>query len=276
MKINQILSKTGKYIFLVFIILVSLIPFLWCAMSSFKTQSEILSSAFALPRSPSFKNYIGAFTLTPLARYFVNSFVITSFCVVLGCIFLNMGAYVFARFEFKGKNQLYTLITLAMLIPSTAIIFPVFLIMNKTGLYDTKSGLVIVYLAIAMPTAVYVMRSFYLTIPKELEEAAYIDGAGFYRTYFSIMMPLSKPGMATAAILIFLSSWNDFLYALMLTSGNNARTIPVALNQLQSSMGGNYGQIFAACTIIVLPSIILYFCLQKKIEVALLTGAVKG
>ena len=115
-----------------------------------------------------------------------------------------------------------------------------------------------------------------MTIPKELEEAAYMDGSGFYKTFFLVMIPLSKPGIATAAILIYLCAWNDFLYALMLTSGDSSRTIPVALNQLQSSMGGNYGQIFAACTVIVLPSILIYLCLQKQIETALLAGAVKG
>lgn len=276
MKIRRALLTITRYVFLGFILVISIVPFLWCFMSAFKSKKEILSSAFALPNKFSFENFSGAFEMAPLGQYFMNSTIITFFCIVLGCLFISMGAYVFARFEFKGKDKLYSLIALALLIPSTAIILPVFLFMNKAGLYDTKGGLVLVYLAISMPTVIYVMRSFFLTIPKEVEEAAYIDGANFYRTYFSIIIPLSKPGLATCAILIYLCSWNDFLYALMLTSGNKARTIPVALAQLQSAMGGNYGQIFAACTIIVLPSIIIYFCLQKKIETALMAGAIKG
>ena len=187
-----------------------------------------------------------------------------------------MSAYVFARFEFKGKYFLFALIGMSMLVPTSALIFPVYKLMNAMNLYNTKSGLVLVYMAIAMPAVLFVLRSYFLTIPREMEEAARIDGSGFLRTFITIMLPLVKPAMATAAILIFMASWNDFIYNLMLSSGNNARNVSVALSQFLSMFGSDYGQLFAASFVVVLPSILLYCLLQKRIESALLAGAVKG
>lgn len=276
MKAGQIIGKLGRIVFLVFIIAISTVPLLWTLVSSFKTNKEIMDSAFSLPASINLDNYIMAFKYSPLGTYFWNTFIITVFCIFFGLIIFSMSAYVFARFEFKGKNFLFALIGMSMLVPTSALIFPVYKLMNAMNLYNTKSGLVLVYMAIAMPSVLFVLRSYFLTIPKEMEEAARIDGSGFMRTYITIMLPLVKPAMATAAILIFMASWNDFIYNLMLSSGNNARNVSVALSQFLSMFGSDYGQLFAASFIVVLPSILLYCLLQKRIESALLAGAVKG
>lgn len=276
MKAGQIIGKLGRIVFLVFIIAISTVPLLWTLVSSFKTNKEIMDSAFSLPASINLDNYIMAFKYSPLGTYFWNTFIITVFCIFFGLIIFSMSAYVFARFEFKGKNFLFALIGMSMLVPTSALIFPVYKLMNAMNLYNTKSGLVLVYMAIAMPAVLFVLRSYFLTIPKEMEEAARIDGSGFMRTYITIMLPLVKPAMATAAILIFMASWNDFIYNLMLSSGNNARNVSVALSQFLSMFGSDYGQLFAASFIVVLPSILPYCLLQKRIESALLAGAVKG
>ena len=276
MKAGQIIGKLGRIVFLVFIIAISTVPLLWTLVSSFKTNKEIMDSAFSLPASINLDNYIMAFKFSPLGTYFWNTFIINVFCIFFGLIIFSMSAYVFARFEFKGKNFLFALIGMSMLVPTSALIFPVYKLMNAMNLYNTKSGLVLVYMSIAMPAVLFVLRSYFLTIPKEMEEAARIDGSGFMRTYITIMLPLVKPAMATAAILIFMASWNDFIYNLMLSSGNNARNVSVALSQFLSMFGSDYGQLFAASFIVVLPSILLYCLLQKRIESALLAGAVKG
>ena len=276
MKAGQIIGKLGRIVFLVFIIAISTVPLLWTLVSSFKTNKEIMDSAFSLPVSINLDNYIMAFKYSPLGTYFWNTFIITVFCIFFGLIIFSMSAYVFARFEFKGKNFLFALIGMSMLVPTSALIFPVYKLMNAMNLYNTKSGLVLVYMAIAMPAVLFVLRSYFLTIPREMEEAARIDGSGFLRTFITIMLPLVKPAMATAAILIFMASWNDFIYNLMLSSGNNARNVSVALSQFLSMFGSDYGQLFAASFIVVLPSILLYCLLQKRIESALLAGAVKG
>lgn len=276
MRISRILVKLFKFVFLAFIITISAAPLIWTLISSFKTNSEILSSAFSLPSSLSLENYVMAFTYSPLASYFINTVIITGASIIVGLLLFSMSGYVFARFDFGGKKVLLSMLGLAMLIPTSALIFPIYNLMTSLGLYNTKGGLVLVYLAISMPAVLYVLRSYFMTIPKEMEEAARIDGAGFGRIYFSIMLPLAKPALSTGAILIFLASWNDFLYNLMLSSGNNARTVSVALSQFLSMFGINYGQLFAASFIVVLPSIIIYSLFQKSIESALLAGAVKG
>lgn len=276
MKAGQNIGKLGRIVFLVFIIAISTVPLLWTLVSSFKTNKEIMDSAFSLPVSINLDNYIMAFKYSPLGTYFWNTFIITVFCIFLGLIIFSMSAYVFARFEFKGKNFLFALIGMSMLVPTSALIFPVYKLMNAMNLYNTKSGLVLVYMAIAMPAILFVLRSYFLTIPREMEEAARIDGSGFLRTFITIMLPLVKPAMATAAILIFMASWNDFIYNLMLSSGNNARNVSVALSQFLSMFGSDYGQLFAASFVVVLPSVLLYCLLQKRIESALLAGAVKG
>ena len=276
MQAGQIIGKLGRIVFLVFIIAISTVPLLWTLVSSFKTNKEIMDSAFSLPVSINLDNYIMAFKYSPLGTYFWNTFIITVFCIFFGLIIFSMSAYVFARFEFKGKNFLFALIGMSMLVPTSALIFPVYKLMNAMNLYNTKSGLVLVYMAIAMPAVLFVLRSYFLTIPREMEEAARIDGSGFLRTFITIMLPLVKPAMATAAILIFMASWNDFIYNLMLSSGNNARNVSVALSQFLSMFGSDYGQLFAASFVVVLPSILLYCLLQKRIESALLAGAVKG
>ena len=276
MKAGQIIGKLGRIVFLVFIIAISTVPLLWTLVSSFKTNKEIMDSAFSLPVSINLDNYIMAFKYSPLGTYFWNTFIITVFCIFFGLIIFSMSAYVFARFEFKGKNFLFALIGMSMLVPTSELIFPVYKLMNAINLYNTKSGLVLVYMAIAMPAVLFVLRSYFLTIPREMEEAARIDGSGFLRTFITIMLPLVKPAMATAAILIFMASWNDFIYNLMLSSGNNARNVSVALSQFLSMFGSDYGQLFAASFVVVLPSILLYCLLQKRIESALLAGAVKG
>lgn len=276
MKAGQIIGKLGRIVFLVFIIAISTVPLLWTLVSSFKTNKEIMDSAFSLPVSINLDNYIMAFKYSPLGTYFWNTFIITVFCIFFGLIIFSMSAYVFARFEFKGKNFLFALIGMSMLVPTSALIFPVYKLMNAMNLYNTKSGLVLVYMAIAMPAVLFVLRSYFLTNPREMEEAARIDGSGFLRTFITIMLPLVKPAMATAAILIFMASWNDFIYNLMLSSGNNARNVSVALSQFLSMFGSDYGQLFAASFVVVLPSILLYCLLQKRIESALLAGAVKG
>lgn len=269
-------GKALRYIFLIFIILISVVPILWTLVSSFKSNEEIMNSAFSLPSALRFDNYIMAFKYSPLAGYFINTLIITAFCILFGLLVCSMSAYVFARFDFKGKGLLYSMLAMSMLIPTSALVFPIYKLMNALGLYNTKAGMVLVYMAISMPAVIFVLRSYFLTIPKELDEAARIDGAGFVRIYATIMIPLAKPAMATGAILIYMASWNDFLYDLMLSSGNNARTVSVALSQFLSMFGSDYGQLFAASFVVVLPSIILYCLLQKRIESALLAGAVKG
>ena len=162
------------------------------------------------------------------------------------------------------------------MLPSQAISQPLFAIFQKLGIFDTKLGLIIVYSAMGIPMSFFVMVSYYKTISTALEESAYIDGATFIQTFLHIILPLAKPGLVTIAMIQFINIWNEFYFALMLTSGDRARTVPIALNYYMGTFANNYSALFAAVVMTVLPTIILFILLQRQVMESLTAGAVKG
>ncbi len=267
--------KIVKYLVLIIFVVISIGPLLWAFMSSFKTYSEINSSAFSIPSHINFKNYVDAFKYAPIAKFFLNSATIVFVSVLVTVIVVCMCAYVVSRFEFKGKLIITLLISASLLLPAQAISQPLFNLLKTLGLFDTKAGLELVYSAMGIPISFFVMVSFYKTIPLALEESAYIDGAGFFRTFVQIILPLAKPGIATIVILQFINTWNEFYYALVLTSGNKARTVPIALNYYMGTFANNYSAMFAAVVMTVLPTILVFVFAQNQIIESLTAGAVK-
>ncbi len=266
----------GRYLFMGLCSLVALFPIVWVIMSSFKTNAEILSSGIGLPSSLNPDGYIAALTISPILKYFANSVVITVITTVLNVLFLAMAAYVFARSRFRGKNLLYFILSLSLVMPTTALLQPVYSVVNTMGLYDTKMGLILVYTAINMPMSLLILRGTFQSIPRALEEAAYLDGAGFLRTFFQIMLPCAKGGLTSAAVLTFLNSWNEFTFALMLTNGQDARTLPLSLSYFTAQFSFNYTAMFAAVTIAVIPSIVVFAVFQEQVVSSLTAGSVKG
>lgn len=266
----------GKYLFMGLCSLVALFPIVWVIMSSFKTNAEILSNGIGLPSSLSPDGYISALTISPILKYFGNSVIITVITTVLNVLFLAMAAYVFARARFRGKNLLYFILSLSLVVPTTALLQPVYSVVNTMGLYDTKMGLILVYTAINMPMSLLILRGTFQSIPRALEEAAYLDGAGFLRTFFQIVMPCAKGGLTSAAVLTFLNSWNEFTFALMLTNGQDARTLPLSLSYFTAQFSFNYTAMFAAVTIAVIPSMIVFAVFQEQVVSSLTAGSVKG
>ena len=195
---------------------------------------------------------------------------------MLNVLFLAMAAYVFARSRFRGKNLLYFILSLSLVVPTTALLQPVYSVVNTMGLYDTKMGLILVYTAINMPMSLLILRGTFQSIPRALEEAAYLDGAGFLRTFFQIMLPCAKGGLTSAAVLTFLNSWNEFTFALMLTNGQDARTLPLSLSYFTAQFSFNYTAMFAAVTIAVIPSIVVFAVFQEQVVSSLTAGSVKG
>jgi len=272
----SLLLRFIKYSFVVFILLISLGPFVWVLISSFKTNAEILSSNIGLPKQLRMSNYLNAFKLAPLAQFYVNSAIVATFGTLLNITILSMSAYVIARFDFKSKKILVPIFSLALLIPGAALLQPLYLTTTALGLYDKLIGLIIVYAGFGLPTSLYILTSYFLTIPKELEESSYLDGAGFVKTFASIVLPVSKPGIVTSAVLQFLLCWSEFQFALTLTTGNKSRTLPLALYYFKSQFGSNYGVMFAATVIVIIPSIIVFVLLQRQVISGLTAGAVKG
>ncbi len=187
-----------------------------------------------------------------------------------------MAACAVARFSFKAKGFIVNMLSVSLLLPMVALIHPIYTIIGKMGLYNTKSYLIFVYMALGLPTTLFIMRSYFLSIPSSIEEAAYIDDSSFINTYLKIVLPIAKPGLASAAVLQFLMAWNEFLYALILTKDENSRTLPLALNYFKSQFSLDYGAMFAAIVVVIVPSIIIYVLLQEQVVDSLAAGSVKG
>jgi raffinose/stachyose/melibiose transport system permease protein len=263
-------------VFLILIVFVSIGPFLWVLSSSVKTNREILTFSFRFTNGVHWQNYRNAFRIAPIVRYFKNSVFITFMGMLLNLMFMSMAAYVLSRFEFRGRNIVRGLFSMGLLIPGAALLLPLYISVKAVGLYNNVWGLILVYTAFGMPTSVFVMASYFLTIPKEMEESAYMDGAGFFKTFSTIILPLARPAFATAGIMQFLLCWNEFQFALTLTTGHEARTLPVALYYFKSAFASDYGAMFAAIVLVSLPSIIVYIVLQKQVVSGLASGSVKG
>ena len=276
MKTTPKFWRVLRFLFLGFFVVISIGPLIWIIMSSFKSNKEILSSAFALPSSFSLSGYKAALDMAPIFKFYGNSIIISVLSTLLNVVVVSMAAYVLARHKFKGSTFVTLLLSVSLLIPTAALLMPIYKIMTALGLFDTRTGLILVYAALGLPTSLFIFKSYFQSIPKELEEAACIDGAGFFRTFFVIVFPLAKPGLATGAILQFLTSWNEFMFALILTKSTSVRTLPLALNYFTSQFSFNYTAMFAALTMVILPSIIIYILLQEQITSSMVEGSVKG
>ena len=270
------ISKVLKYIFMIFIIGISVGPIFWAFISSFKTYAEINSSALSWPSHFSLDNYVAAFKFAPIGKDFLNSVIIVGSSVLVTVALVAMCAYIVSRFDFKLKTMVVLLISASLMLPAQAISQPLFAIFQKLGIFDTKIGLIIVYSAMGIPMSFFVMTSYYKTISTALEESAYIDGASFLQTFLHIILPLAKPGLVTIALLQFINTWNEFYFALMLTSGDSARTVPIALNYYMGTFANNYSALFAAVVMTVLPTILVFIILQRQVMESLTAGAVKG
>lgn len=261
---------------MLFFVLIAVGPMIWAFLSSFKTYAEINSSAIALPKSLNLQNYKDAFKYAPIAKYFLNSVLIVGISVLVTVCVVAMCAYVVSRFRFKLKTVIVLMISASLMLPAQAISQPLFAIFKALGIFDTKLGLILVYSAMGIPMSFFVMVSYYETISTALEESAYIDGATFLQTFLHIILPLAKPGLVTIALLQFINTWNEFYFALMLTSGDSARTVPIALNYYMGTFANNYSALFAAVVMTVMPTILVFIILQRQVMESLTAGAVKG
>ena len=267
---------TVTMIFLIFMALISIGPLFWVVMSSFKTTKETMRDAFALPGSWNFDGYKVALDISPIFKFYGNSLIIALSSTLLNLVVVSMAAYALARFKFKGNEQLTLLFSSSLLIPVSALLMPIYRIWMTLKLFDTRLGLILVYAALGLPESLFLFKAYFQSIPKELEEAAYLDGAGVFRTFVTIICPLAKSGLATGAILQFLKSWNEFIFALVLTKSTEVRTLPLALNYFTSQFTFNYAAMFAGITMAVLPSILIYVLLQEQITSSMIAGSLKG
>ncbi len=270
------ICRVVGYAFLLFIVTVSVFPILWVIMSSFKSNGAILTSPFALPDMLNFDAYRSVLRQYDLLHYFANSLIVSILPTLGSLLIYAMGAYVIAKFRFPGKNIFYALFTLTLLVPGHTRTQPIFSIIMNLSLYDTKAGLMLVYLSGGLAMSMFILRATFMAVPYELNEAATIDGAGFFRTFLTINLPLSRTGLATAGVMMFLGNWNEYFYAALLTSSAANRTLPVALSFFNQAFSYDYTRMFAALAIVVVPGILLYMFAQEQVTASVASSGVKG
>jgi len=265
-----------KWIIIVSFVFYAIFPFLWLVLASLKTNAELLDDPFKLPKVFQFKNYTDAIEAAGLGRLIINSLVISISATFLNILFSSMCAFAIARHTFWGRNVLFLTISAGILVPLNALIIPYFAIINYLNLYDTKTGLILVYCAIGLPVSTFILTEFFKSIPKEIEEAAYLDGCNFVSRYFRIMLPLALPGLATAGTFQFILCWNEFIYAMLLTSSTDIRTIQFGISYFTNQFFSDYVGMFAAVVVSILPSITVFILFQEKVISGLTAGSVKG
>ena len=254
-----------------------LAPFYWLINVSLKTGPDLSGSAI-VPPNPTVDNYQSVLQNDDFIRALLNSTIVSLTTTVLALLVGSFCAYALARLKFPMKFALLALVLSITTFPPIAIATPVFKLWSDIGLFNTIPGLIIPYLTFALPLAIYILVSFFKEIPKDLEEAALVDGATRFQAFYKIVIPLAAPGLATAGILTFISAWNEFLFAVTLTSTPDARTVPAAIAFFTGSTEFEepLGTISAASVIISIPLIVLVLLFQKRIVAGLTAGAVKG
>jgi multiple sugar transport system permease protein len=259
------------------VIIAALVPFLWIASLSFKEPGTISDATF-FPRKWTLENYRGIFDTTLFTRALVNSIGIALIATVLAVVVGSMAAYAIARLRFPGKGLLIAATLLIAMFPPISLVSPLFNLWRQLNLFDTWQGLIIPYLTFSLPLGIYTLSAFFREIPWELEKAAQVDGASPFQAFMRVIAPLAAPGMVTAAILVFIFCWNDFVFAISLTSTDRSRTAPAAIAFFTGAAQFEtpVGSIAAAGVVITIPIIIFVFLFQRRIVAGLTSGAVKG
>jgi multiple sugar transport system permease protein len=259
------------------VVIFCLFPFYWLVNISLKTGGD-LSTADLFPPNPSLANYESIFQNSDFTRALANSAIVALVTTFLGVVVGSFCAYALARLKMNYKFLLLGVVLSISTFPQIAIAAPLFRLWSDIGLYNTLIGLVIPYLTFALPLSIYILVSFFREIPKDLEEAALVDGATHFQAFRKVIVPLAAPGLATTAILTFIAAWNEFLLATTLTSSVTARTVPVAISQFTGSSQFEVplGTQSAASVVISIPLIALVLLFQKRIVAGLTAGAVKG
>lgn len=277
------------YLVLIVFTLSILVPILWVFMASIKQNAEFTGNPFSIPKTFYFKNFIDAFIKAKMGIYFMNSVIVTALSLFLLVITAVPAAYVLARFEFRGSKLLKVFVKAGMFINVSYIVIPIFLLLLKgdkflislrliknSFLLNNLVVLSVVYASTALPFTIYILSGFFETLSKSYEEAAYIDGAGYFTTMLKIMTPLARPSIITIILFNFMAFWNDYIIALTLMT-DNSRTLPVGLLSLMASSreAANYGVLYAGMVIAMLPILILYIAVQNKITQGMALGGSK-
>ncbi|WP_461003499.1 carbohydrate ABC transporter permease [Streptomonospora sediminis] len=262
----------GRFALLAVLALVALFPLFWMVSSSFKGPAEVTGTA-PLPADPTLDNFVHVFTQVPFLRYMFNSLLVATVVTVVSLFFHSMAAYALARLRFPGREAVFVFVFSTLLITVPAILVPLFLVVRELGLLDSYAGLIVP--AIFNAFGIFLLRQFYLGIPDELEEAARMDGAGYWRIYWSIILPLSRPIFAALAVFFFLANWNAYIWPLVVTSDSSLIMVQNGIAGFQDQFGADWNYVIAAATVAAVPTMAVFMVFQRQIVASVKTSGLK-
>ncbi|MGZ4135892.1 MAG: carbohydrate ABC transporter permease [Tumebacillaceae bacterium] len=276
--------KTRRHLFRIFWWVAAMIflifltfPFWWMLSTSLKTSSEIFQLPPTwMPHHVTWSNYTTLLHRGHLARYLLNSLIVGLATTAISVLIASMAGYAFARLPFRGRNSVLFGILTAQMVPGVLFLLPIFALMKQLGLLNTYGGLLLANVTFALPFSIWMMHGFYKNIPHEVEEAAWVDGAGVSLTFFKVVMPMALPGLASCAIFSFLTSWDEFVFAFALTMSDNLRTLPVGLYNFIGQYGIEWNYLMGGAVLITLPALVFFILFQKYLMRSFTSGAVKG
>jgi multiple sugar transport system permease protein len=259
------------------LVVVCMFPFLWMALSSVKSLRELYTVPPTwFPEVPTLANYMKVIWNSNIPRYFLNSTIISLGSTAIALILAIFASYGFARFNFRGKAAYQAFILLGQLMPTAAIIVPLFITLRFFGLVNSYLGLILVYTIITLPLSVWMLTSYFRAIPVELEEAAIMDGSSRIGVLFRITLPLSLPGVVAIVVYAFVTTWNEFIFALVFAQDFRVKTLPIGIAEFTTEFDTDWGAVMAASLVMTLPVAILFFAMQRLFIGGLTAGAVKG
>lgn len=271
------LSTAGRLTVLAVGAVIMVLPFLYMLSTSFKSQTYVLSTPPQfIPHPATVGNYTRAWDSDHFARYFLNSVLVATATTVLSLLLSSMMAYAFARFRFPGREALFKVLLLGLMIPAMMLIIPQFVLAKYLHLLDSMSGLVVFYVGGSLALNTFLLRGFFASIPAELEQAMLVDGAGAWTRYWRLVLPLARPALATATIFTFLGAWDEFTWALTIINTPTKQTLPLAIELFQGQNSTLWGLVFAASAIAVVPVVVVFLVFQRHFVQGLTAGAVKG
>jgi len=268
--------RFAQYALLILFAIFFALPLVWMAVTAFKPLNEWLTPNL-IPINPTLQNFSSVFNdpTLPVLRWFINSFIIATIFTFAILIIDSLAAYAYARMEFRGKNLLFALLLLTLVMPGIMFVIPNFITISQIGWLGTYQGIIAPGLAGVF--GVFFLRQFFLSLPRELEEAAYVDGATTWQTFFRVVLPLSGGALATLGVITFLTSWNDFLWPLLMTGAvREMQTLPVGLATLQGQYTFDYGKLMAGALVLSVPVLLLYVLAQRYIIRSIATTGLKG
>jgi multiple sugar transport system permease protein len=269
-------GKVLLYALLVLIALFFVLPLLWMVSTALKFESAVFTDKGFIPQNPTFDNFARILTATgdtPVFRWMLNSFIVATAGTLLTVVLTSLSAYAFARIDFPGRGILFALLITTLLLPGVMFLVPQFILVDILGLLNSYPGMILPGLAGVF--GVFFMRQFFMGIPIELEEAAYVDGANRLRTFVSVVLPLAGPAIATLAVISFLAYWNDYLWPLIICQGDGC-TLPAGLRNFQGAYTAAFGLLMAGATLAAIPVLIIYVFAQRWIVQSVTSSGVKG